>query len=189
MHVQHLLWNTVIFAPQNPFTDNSELQQRTARMLTLNTWDVAVALTSLDWAVFHSVHEVWSFKRWCVILLFCSAPDRGRLVSLQQELVYFTFSRHSGGGSRTVALELLLQRCNEVQLWVMTEVLLCPLLCKRVQLIKKFIKIAAQLVAHTQNLYHEHSHNLNYCLSSLITLKWDVTPSSGQLTNCTPSDF
>lgn len=46
-----------------------------------------------------------------------------------------------------MTLELLLQRCNEVQLWVMTEVLLCPTLCKRVQLIKKFIKIAAQLVA------------------------------------------
>lgn len=65
---------------------------------------------------------------------------------LQQELVYFTFNRHAGS-SHTVALELLLQRCNEVQLWVMTEVLLCPTLCKRVQLIKKFIKIAAQLVA------------------------------------------
>lgn len=65
---------------------------------------------------------------------------------LQQELVYFVFSRHASSGY-TVALELLLQRCNEVQLWVMTEVLLCPTLCKRVQLIKKFIKIAAQLVA------------------------------------------
>lgn len=51
------------FPPQNPFTDNSELQQTTARMLTLNTWDVAVALTNLDWAIFHSVHEVWlAFK-------------------------------------------------------------------------------------------------------------------------------
>lgn len=67
------------------------------------------------------------------------------LFFLQQELVYFTFSRHGSSG-RTVALELLLQRCNEVQQWVMTEVLLCPTLCKRVQLIKKFIKIAAQLI-------------------------------------------
>lgn len=80
---------------------------------------------------------------------------------VQQELVYFTFSRHTSS-SRTAALELLLQRCNEVQLWVMTEVLLCPLLCKRVQLIKKFIKIAAQLVAYIQNLlfYHVHLHDL-----------------------------
>lgn len=68
------------------------------------------------------------------------------LLRAQQELVYFTFSRDRSNGL-TVALELLLQRCNEVQLWVMTEVLLCSSLCKRVQLIKKFIKIAAQSVA------------------------------------------
>lgn len=43
---------------QNPFTDNSELQQRTARMLSLNTWDVAVALTNFDWTIFDSIHEV-----------------------------------------------------------------------------------------------------------------------------------
>lgn len=43
---------------QDPFADNSELQQRTARMLSLNTWDVAVALTNYDWAIFDSVHEV-----------------------------------------------------------------------------------------------------------------------------------
>jgi Rap guanine nucleotide exchange factor 5 len=43
-----------------------------------------------------------------------------------------------------VNLSLLLQRCNEVQLWVATEILLCSQLGKRVQLVKKFIKIAAQ---------------------------------------------
>lgn len=51
---------SLIFFPalQNLFTDNSELQQRTARMLGLNTWDVAVALTNLEWTIFDSVHEV-----------------------------------------------------------------------------------------------------------------------------------
>lgn len=47
---------------QNPFTDNSELQQRTARMLNLNTWDVAVALTNFDWTIFDSIHEVCPMK-------------------------------------------------------------------------------------------------------------------------------
>lgn len=51
-----MTWITVF--PQNPFTDNSELQQRTTHMLSLNTWDVAVALTNLDWALFDSIHEV-----------------------------------------------------------------------------------------------------------------------------------
>jgi hypothetical protein len=64
-------------------------------------------------------------------------------VFFQQELIYFTFSRQ-GTGEHTVNLSLLLQRCNEVQLWVATEILLCSQLGKRVQLVKKFIKIAAQ---------------------------------------------
>lgn len=148
-----ILFFFFVFPLQNPFTDNSQLQQRTARMLNLNTWDVAVALTNFDWTIFDSIHEVCPMKtlkyrpEGIGLDVLCSA----QLLSVccffsQQELVYFTFSRHSSSG-HTVTLELLLQRCNEVQLWVMTEVLLCPTLCKRVQLIKKFIKIAAQLVA------------------------------------------
>lgn len=48
----------VAYLFQNPFIENSELQQRTARILSLNTWDVAVALTDVDWAIFDSMHEV-----------------------------------------------------------------------------------------------------------------------------------
>lgn len=62
---------------------------------------------------------------------------------MQQELVYYTLSRAPGAGY-TAALSVLLQRCNEVQQWVMSEVLMCVSLNKRVQLLKKFIKIAAQ---------------------------------------------
>ncbi|XP_034554400.1 rap guanine nucleotide exchange factor 5-like [Notolabrus celidotus] len=134
----------------NPFTDNSELQQRTARMLTLNTWDVAVALTNFDWTIFDSVHE--------------------------QELIYFTFSRHSRSG-HTVALELLLQRCDEVQLWVMTEVLLCPMLCKRVQLIKKFIKIAAHCKAQRNlNCFFAIIMGLNAAAVSRLSQTWEKIP-------------
>lgn len=134
----------------NPFTDNSELQQRTARMLSLNTWDVAVALTNFDWTIFDSIHE--------------------------QELVYFTFSRHSSS-NHTVALELLLQRCNEVQLWVMTEVLLCPTLCKRVQLIKKFIKIAAHCKAQRNlNCFFAIIMGLNTAAVSRLSQTWEKIP-------------
>ncbi|XP_041649254.1 rap guanine nucleotide exchange factor 5-like isoform X2 [Cheilinus undulatus] len=134
----------------NPFTDNSELQQRTARMLSLNTWDVAVALSNFDWTIFDSVHE--------------------------QELVYFTFSRHCGS-SHTVALELLLQRCDEVQLWVMTEVLLCSMLCKRVQLIKKFIKIAAHCKAQRNlNCFFAIIMGLNAAAVSRLSQTWDKIP-------------
>ncbi|XP_044063464.1 rap guanine nucleotide exchange factor 5-like isoform X1 [Siniperca chuatsi] len=134
----------------NPLTDNSELQQRAARLLSLNTWDVAVALTNFDWTIFDSIHE--------------------------QELVYFTFSRHSSRG-HTVALELLLQRCNEVQLWVMTEVLLCPTLCKRVQLIKKFIKIAAHCRAQRNlSCFFAIIMGLNTAAVSRLSQTWEKIP-------------
>uniref|UniRef100_A0A3Q3AYM0 Rap guanine nucleotide exchange factor 5 n=1 Tax=Kryptolebias marmoratus TaxID=37003 RepID=A0A3Q3AYM0_KRYMA len=134
----------------NPHSDNSELQQRTARMLSLTTWDVAVALSSFDWTVFTSMHE--------------------------QELVYFTFSRHVRG-DHTTALELLLQRCNEVQLWVMTEVLLCPTLCKRVQLIKKFIKIAAHCKAQRNlNSFFAIIMGLNAAAISRLSQTWEKIP-------------
>uniref|UniRef100_A0A3Q1HTD0 Rap guanine nucleotide exchange factor 5 n=1 Tax=Anabas testudineus TaxID=64144 RepID=A0A3Q1HTD0_ANATE len=134
----------------NPFTDNSELQQRTARILSLNTWDVAVALTNFDWTIFESIHE--------------------------QELVYFTFSRHAGS-NRTVVLELMLQRCNEIQLWVMTEVLLCSTLCKRVQLIKKFIKIAAHCKAQRNlNCFFAIIMGLNAAAVSRLSQTWEKIP-------------
>ena len=63
--------------------------------------------------------------------------------SPQHELLYHTFGRQSF--RRTTAnLDLFLRRFNQVQLWVVTEVCLCAQLSKRVQLLKKFIKIAAQ---------------------------------------------
>lgn len=58
LYVHALQWFLFFSHLQDPFADNSELQQRTARMLSLNTWDVAVALTNYDWSVFDSVHEV-----------------------------------------------------------------------------------------------------------------------------------
>uniref|UniRef100_A0A3Q3C8S6 Rap guanine nucleotide exchange factor 5 n=1 Tax=Haplochromis burtoni TaxID=8153 RepID=A0A3Q3C8S6_HAPBU len=134
----------------NPLTDNSELQQRTAHMLSLNTWDVAVALTDFDWAIFDAVHE--------------------------QELVYFTFNRHTGS-NHTTALEFLLQRCNDIQLWVMTEVLLCPTLCKRVQLIKKFIKIAAHCKAQRNlNCFFAIIMGLNTAAVSRLSQTWEKVP-------------
>ncbi|KAM9309729.1 rap guanine nucleotide exchange factor 5-like [Pholidichthys leucotaenia] len=134
----------------NPFTDNSELQQRTVRMLSLTTWDVAVALTDFDWTIFDTVHE--------------------------QELIYFTFNRQCSS-SRTTALELLLQRCNELQLWVVTEVLLCPALCRRVQLIKKFIKIAAHCKAQRNfNCFFAIIMGLNTAAVSRLSQTWEKIP-------------
>ncbi|XP_038125490.1 rap guanine nucleotide exchange factor 5-like isoform X1 [Cyprinodon tularosa] len=134
----------------NPFADNSDIQQRTNGLLNLNTWDVAVALTNFDWTIFTRMHE--------------------------QELLYFTFNRNVYS-SHTMQLELLLQRCNEVQLWVMTEVLLCPTPCKRVQLIKKFIKIAAHCKAQRNlNSFFAIILGLNAAAVSRLSQTWEKIP-------------
>ncbi|KAG1942213.1 rap guanine nucleotide exchange factor [Pimephales promelas] len=82
----------------------------------MSSKDLAFQMTQYDWELFSCVHEY--------------------------ELVYHTFGRQAYRRS-TANLELFLRRFNQVQLWVVTEVCLCGTLSKRVQLLKKFIKIAA----------------------------------------------
>uniref|UniRef100_A0A671TVB3 Rap guanine nucleotide exchange factor (GEF) 5a n=1 Tax=Sparus aurata TaxID=8175 RepID=A0A671TVB3_SPAAU len=131
-----------------PLTDSAELSRRPVRLLGINTWDVAAALTHLDWSLFKSIHE--------------------------QELVYYTLSRAPGTG-HTAALSVLLQRCNEVQQWVMSEVLMCVSLNKRVQLLKKFIKIAAHCKAQ-RNLNSAFAiiMGLNTAAVSRLNQTWEV---------------
>ncbi|XP_039503194.1 rap guanine nucleotide exchange factor 4 isoform X1 [Pimephales promelas] len=82
----------------------------------MSSKDLAHHMTLYDWELFDCVHE--------------------------HELIYHTFGRPHFKKT-TANLDLFLRRFNEVQLWVVTEVCLCPTLSKRVQLLKKFIKIAA----------------------------------------------
>ncbi|XP_028629033.1 rap guanine nucleotide exchange factor 5 [Grammomys surdaster] len=134
----------------NPLAENEESQQRSLRILGMNTWDLALELMSFDWSLFNSIHE--------------------------QELIYFTFSRQ-GSGEHTVNLSLLLQRCNEVQLWVATEILLCSQLGKRVQLVKKFIKIAAHCKAQQNlNSFFAIVMGLNTASVSRLSQTWEKIP-------------
>lgn len=134
----------------NPFAENEESQQRPLRILGMNTWDLALELMNFDWSLFNSIHE--------------------------QELIYFTFSRQ-GSGEHTVNLSLLLQRCNEVQLWVATEILLCSQLGKRVQLVKKFIKIAAHCKAQRNlNSFFAIVMGLNTASVSRLSQTWEKIP-------------
>uniref|UniRef100_A0A8C3AYF9 Rap guanine nucleotide exchange factor (GEF) 5a n=1 Tax=Cyclopterus lumpus TaxID=8103 RepID=A0A8C3AYF9_CYCLU len=128
----------------------AELSKRPVRLLGINTWDVAAALTHLDWSLFKSIHE--------------------------QELAYYTLSRVPGTG-HTAALSVLLQRCNEVQQWVMSEVLMCVSLNKRVQLLKKFIKIAAHCKAQ-RNLNSAFAiiMGLNTASVSRLNQTWEKCP-------------
>ncbi|XP_040208730.1 rap guanine nucleotide exchange factor 5 isoform X2 [Rana temporaria] len=134
----------------NPFAENEEAQSRSVRILGMNTWDLALELTSFDWSLFNSIHE--------------------------QELIYFTFSRQ-GKSENTMNLSLLLQRCNEVQLWVATEILLCSHLGKRVQLLKKFIKIAAHCKAQRNlNSFFAIIMGLNTASVCRLSQTWEKIP-------------
>lgn len=83
----------------------------------MSSKDLAYQMTIYDWELFNCVHEL--------------------------ELIYHTFGRHNFKKT-TANLDLFLRRFNEIQFWVVTEICLCSQPSKRVQLLKKFIKIAAQ---------------------------------------------
>ncbi|KAM7384150.1 hypothetical protein PAMA_011477 [Pampus argenteus] len=101
---------------------------------------------------------------------------RRDLTEILQELVYYTLSR-APGTAHTAALSVLLQRCNEVQQWVMSEVLMCVSLNKRVQLLKKFIKIAAHCKAQ-RNLNSAFAiiMGLNTAAVSRLNQTWEKCP-------------
>ncbi|MGH0181233.1 UNVERIFIED_CONTAM: hypothetical protein FKN15_006344 [Acipenser sinensis] len=87
-----------------------------SRLHDMSAEEVANQLLAFDWELFSCVHEV--------------------------EFVRYVF-RGEEARWRPLNLELVLQRCSEVQHWVGTEILQCQSLPKRGQLLRKFIKIAA----------------------------------------------
>ncbi|XP_078394998.1 rap guanine nucleotide exchange factor 5-like isoform X2 [Cetorhinus maximus] len=127
--------------------ESDEIPQQTIQMLGMNTWQLANKLTNFDWDLFNCICE--------------------------QELIYYTFHR----GNTTANLDFLLQRCNEVQLWVSTEVLLCSQLSKRVQLVKKFIKVAAHCRAlRNLNSFFAIIMGLNSAAICRLSQTWEKVP-------------
>uniref|UniRef100_A0AAY4ESN0 Rap guanine nucleotide exchange factor 4 n=1 Tax=Denticeps clupeoides TaxID=299321 RepID=A0AAY4ESN0_9TELE len=103
----------------------------------MSSKDLAFQMTQYDWELFSCVHEL--------------------------ELVYHTFGRQAYRKS-TANLDLFLRRFNQVQFWVVTEVCLCGQLSKRVQLLKKFIKIIC-------------THKAHICSVSRLGQTWEKLPS------------
>ncbi|XP_064172426.1 rap guanine nucleotide exchange factor-like 1 isoform X3 [Anguilla rostrata] len=87
-----------------------------SKLHDMSAEEVANQLVTFDWELFSCVHEL--------------------------EFVCYVFHGEQARW-RPLNLELVLQRCSEVQHWVATEILQCQSLPKRVQLLRKFIKIAA----------------------------------------------
>ena len=61
---------------------------------------------------------------------------------LQHELLYQVFGRYKYG-KITANLDTFMRRFNEIQYWIVTEICLTPSPGKRVQLLRKFIKLAS----------------------------------------------
>uniref|UniRef100_A0A3Q3G9T8 Rap guanine nucleotide exchange factor 4a n=1 Tax=Kryptolebias marmoratus TaxID=37003 RepID=A0A3Q3G9T8_KRYMA len=114
----------------------------------MSSKDVAYHITSYDWELFHCVHEL--------------------------ELIYHTFGRQYVKKT-TVNLDLFLRRFNEIQFWVITEMCLCPQLNKRVQLLKKFIKIAAHCKEYKNlNAFFAVIMGLSNPAVSRLSQTWEV---------------
>ncbi|XP_076026192.1 rap guanine nucleotide exchange factor 4 isoform X2 [Genypterus blacodes] len=117
----------------------------------MSSKDVAYHMTSYDWELFHCVHEL--------------------------ELIYHTFGRQNFKKT-TVNLDLFLRRFNEIQFWVITEVCLCSQLNKRVQLLKKFIKIAAHCKEYRNlNTFFAIIMGLSNLAVSRLSQTWEKLPS------------
>uniref|UniRef100_A0A8C5U8Z2 Rap guanine nucleotide exchange factor like 1 n=1 Tax=Malurus cyaneus samueli TaxID=2593467 RepID=A0A8C5U8Z2_9PASS len=110
--------------------------------------DVANNLTAFHWELFRCIHEL-------EFVITCSPASAGR--------------------RETANLELLLQRCSEVQHWVGTELLLCEGLGKRAHLLKKLIKIAAICKQNQDMLsFYAIVIGLNNAAVSRLRLTWEV---------------
>ncbi|XP_038162563.1 rap guanine nucleotide exchange factor 4 isoform X1 [Cyprinodon tularosa] len=117
----------------------------------MSSKDVAYHMTFYDWELFHCVHEL--------------------------ELIYHTFGRQNVKKT-TVNLDLFLQRFNEIQFWVITEVCVCSQLNKRVQLLKKFIKIAAHCKEYKNlNAFFAIIMGLSNPAVSRLSQTWEKLPS------------
>lgn len=99
-----------------PLPEEVQLPPEDSHIHRIEAEDLANHLSAFHWELFSCVHEL--------------------------EFVDYVF--HVERGRRETAnLELLLQRCSEVQHWVSTQTLLCEAPARRTQLLKKFIKTAA----------------------------------------------
>ncbi|XP_073402000.1 rap guanine nucleotide exchange factor 4 isoform X2 [Dendrobates tinctorius] len=117
----------------------------------MSSKDLAYQMTIHDWDLFNCVHEL--------------------------ELIFHTLGRHNFKKT-TANLDLFLRRFNEIQFWVVTEICLCPQLSKRVQLLKKFIKIAAHCKEYKNlNSFFAIVMGLSNVAVSRLSLTWEKLPS------------
>ena len=85
------------------------------------------------------MNYLWRLIKYDIILYFYNRQN----IDLQHELLYQVFGRYKYG-KITANLDTFMRRFNEIQYWIVTEICLTPSPGKRVQLLRKFIKVASQ---------------------------------------------
>ncbi|XP_033639246.1 rap guanine nucleotide exchange factor 4-like isoform X4 [Asterias rubens] len=135
-----------------PIPEQEGLSESTASIFELmGSKEVAYQMTLYDWELFNCVHEF--------------------------EFIYHTFGRQKFGHI-TANLDLFLRRFNEVQFWVVSELCLTNNVSKRVQLLRKFIKIAAYCKEYqNMNSFFAIVMGLSNIAVCRLTQTWEKLPS------------
>ena len=95
----------------------------------------------------------------------------------ENELIYKVFGSHQFK-KITANLDLFLRRFNEVQYWIVTEMLLTLNVSKRVQLLRKFIKLAAHCKQYQNlNSFFAIVMGLSNIAVSRLSQTWEKLPS------------
>lgn len=102
--------------PTNYADIKTQMSLSVSKLEEFSSRDVAYCLTQLAWSLLKNMHEF--------------------------ELIYTVFGRHNFK-QITANLNVFLRHFNEIQYWVVTQICLSTSLSKRVQILRKFIKIAA----------------------------------------------
>ncbi|XP_046678559.1 rap guanine nucleotide exchange factor 4 isoform X2 [Homalodisca vitripennis] len=123
-------------------------------MELFSTKELAYHMTLFDWDLFWSVHEY--------------------------ELLYQTFGRLRFS-QITANLDVFLRRFNEIQYWVITELLLTPNLSKRVQILRKMIKLACYCKEYQNlNAFFAVVMGLSNVAVSRLSLTWEKLSSKSR---------
>lgn len=116
----------------------------------MSSRDTSYQLAVYDWELFTCVHEF--------------------------ELIYHVFGRDKFGKIMS-NLDVFLRRFNEVQYWVVTELCLTPTVSKRVQLLRKFIKVASHCKDYQDlNSFFAIVMGLSNIAVSRLSQSWEKLP-------------
>ncbi|CAF0894833.1 unnamed protein product [Didymodactylos carnosus] len=142
--------------------------------------ELAYVMTLYDYELFNAIHQVNKLKFiicCCCFFRFCKQINFGLTFFLKYELIYQVFGRYKYG-KITANLDVFMRRFNEVQYWIVTEVCLTTSLGKRVQLLRKFIKLASYCKEY-RNLHSFFAvvMGLSNIAVSRLSLTWEKLPN------------